>query len=73
MLIALLIRENIISVEEIWPYFSKKVKGKDDTLIDVDDVVELYHSEMKDNLNTKYQAIGRSVFDKEKEAREITK
>ena len=73
LLIALLIRDDFIKVEEIWPYFVKKVRNKEGEVVDERDEIATYHKGMERILGFKYQALGRSTLGEDKEAVKIEK
>lgn len=74
LLIALLIREDVISVEEIWPYFVKKVRNSnapDAATVDAADDVAAYHTALEEILDYRYQALERTVFGVDPEAKKM--
>ena len=73
LLIALLIRDDFIKVEDIWPYFIKKMRNEDGELTDERDEVAAYHKGMEKILDFKYQALEKSVLGEDKEAVKIGK
>lgn len=74
LLIALLIREDVITVEEIWPYFIKKVRSSnapDAATVDAPDDVATYHTALEQILDYRYQALERTVFGVDPEAKKM--
>lgn len=62
LLIALLIREDIIKIESIWSYFNKS-GGQD--------VVSNYHQNKHKVLIHQYEGLEKNILDKESENKEI--
>lgn len=59
-----MIREDVFSVENIWPYFIKQVKT-DGKFEDASDDVELYHLNQAKVLDHRYQSLEKNVLDEE--------
>ena len=67
LLIALLIRDDFIKVEDIWPYFVKKVRNEDGEIVDERDEVAAYHTGMERVLDFRYQALEKAVLGEDRE------
>ena len=69
LLVAYLIREDIILLEAIWPYFQKQVR-EDGKFRDTDDEVLIYHENMLRVLVHKYEQLDMKILDKEQADKE---
>lgn len=62
LVICLLLKHDLIQIENIWPYLTRQVKVGDEFIAAPDEVVE-YHSELLKFLNKKYQALEKNILD----------